>query len=267
MQQPPGFSNYPRGGGGYSRPPGVYFDTISTAFRMIQAQIATWILTSLVSIIIVGGLYALISGFEWVTGISRMGMGTMPDGKPTVTDFGAYGFGLLLQLLLGLPATIVGLCMVAGIAKMAIRQSAGEAIQMPDLFNGFQNIGSVAVAGLLVSLMTTLGIYCCCIPGIYLQGISAFSVLIASTQNMGPIDAIGESFSKLKPFAWAMAGLMIVAGFLTGIGVIACGVGLLFTFPIYGIVLGLTYASFFPQGGLISYGDPSQGGYGSPGQG
>lgn len=224
----------------------------------------TWILTSLVAIIIVGGIYGLVTALQLVTGIATMGMGRTETGIQTVTDFGGFGLGMVLRILLTLPISILGLCMVAGIARMAIRQSAGETIQMQDLFNGFQNIGSVAVAGVLVSLMTTLGFYCCCIPGIYLQGISAFAVLIASLQNMGPIDAIGESFTVLKPFAWAMAGLMIVAGFVTGIGAIACGVGLLFTFPIYGIVLGLTYDSFFPQGG---YGYPGQGGYGAPGQG
>jgi hypothetical protein len=54
------------------------------------------------------------------------------------------------------------------------------------------------------------------------------------------------SYNALKPFAWGMFIFMFVVGLCAGLGACLCGVGLLFTYPIYVLAVALTYNNFFP---------------------
>ena len=212
---------------------------------MIQAQWQTWIVTSLIMSIVVFGISF---GLSMVVAAMQAGatIGTGPNETPNLALLVP---ALIVRFLTTIVQTTIQMCFTVGIAYMGIRQSKGESIAVDDLFKGFKNFGSVLVVAMLVSFINLLGFCCCIIPGVYLTGLTALAAVIAGFQGIGPIDAIQESMAALKPHAWAMFGLVLVAGLVSGLGVLACCVGILFTLPISGIVLGLTYDTFYPSTG------------------
>ena len=64
---------------------------------------------------------------------------------------------------------VVGIVLLGGLDYMFLRRIRGEAVQIGDVFAGF-NIAflHLALAGLVKWLLTSLGLVLCILPGIYL---------------------------------------------------------------------------------------------------
>jgi uncharacterized membrane protein len=84
----------------------------------------------------------------------------------------------------------------------------------------------------------------CLVPGIYLSGALSISLLIIIKEGLNGVDGLKASMERMKPYAFSMFGLILVSVICSGLGIIACGIGLIVTWPIYSIVLGLTYRDF-----------------------
>src|SRR5262249_2995464 len=108
------------------------------------------------------------------------------------------------------------------------------------------NFGGIALAVLISVVLTELGLVACVIPSFYIFGALAFAPLIAADQRCSGLEAIKLSYATLKPHAWAMFFLIFVAQLASGLGICACGIGLALTFPLYQVVIAITYNSFFP---------------------
>jgi len=57
-----------------------------------------------------------------------------------------------------------------------------------------------------------------------------------------------ESFNKVKPNIWPFLGFSIVSNIIGSIGAIACGIGVIFTFPIQACILTVAYRDVFGGG-------------------
>src|SRR3954468_20814356 len=65
---------------------------------------------------------------------------------------------------------IVGFVLMGGLDYMFLRRIRGEAVQIGDVFAGFNlALLNLAMAGLVKSLLVSLGLILCIIPGIYLD--------------------------------------------------------------------------------------------------
>jgi len=240
QHEQPGFSNYPRAGGGYStdpytRPAGVYFDSIGQAWRMVQANFGTWVPSVLVAGIIA---YAVTVPINF--GGNYLIYGSV---------FGSRTFSftsLIVSVLLGLLQGCITNVMAAGMLFMGVKQARNEQIGVGDIFCGFRRFGSIIIASLLTTIFIELGFCLLLLPGIFLAGAFAFVPLLIVDRDMQPWEAIVASYEALKAHAWAMFALVFVAGLASALGVCACGVGALFTAPIYMVTIGLTYNTFFP---------------------
>ena len=100
-------------------------------------------------------------------------------------------------------------------------------------------IGSIAY-----SCAVTLGALLCIVPGIYLAGALAFTNLIVIVMGLPGIEGLKRSYEMLKPYAWSMFGLLLVSGCVSGLGFLLCCVGILITWPIQQVVLGLHFRDF-----------------------
>jgi uncharacterized membrane protein len=75
-----------------------------------------------------------------------------------------------------------------------------------------------------------------------------FTSLLIVDRGMDGIAAMRESWVALKG-QWAMAGVfVVVVGIVAAIGIIGCGVGVLFTLPIAFRSVALLYRDFYPEG-------------------
>ena len=244
-QDPSGYSNYPRANfstGQSQRPPGVYFDAIGIAWRMVQAEMSTWVLTSLVFGILV---YAIILPINLGTNILFYGsiLG------PTIPSATTYAVGILTGLI---PGMLIGVIQ-AGMLNMAVKQARGEPIRVGDMFKGFSHIGHIMLAALITTILTYIGIVLLIIPGMFAIGLFTFVPILIVDQKMTAFEAIETCWKNLKPHALAIFALVFVAALLSGLGVCLLCVGILFTIPIFILTIGLTYTYFFPAAVSTGY--------------
>jgi len=127
---------------------------------------------------------------------------------------------------------------------MAIRQINGERISIDDFFR----IGDVAAPLLgmsaLLATAVMIGAYMCYIPGFILSGLFMFAPALVVDRKLKAVDALTTSFNMLKS-NWLMATLFyFVISLLSGLGVLACCVGVLVTVPLMYLSVAVGYQSF-----------------------
>jgi uncharacterized membrane protein len=239
-------SNYPRGDAGnanYAMPtrgPGVYFDYIGIAWKMI---------TKNPSVYIVGGIVMLIAAVavQLPAQVVSMIMGGSKVTVDPTTGATSGGPSLALipvTLVLSLVSTAVTTALMAGMSLAAIEEADTGSTRFETLFSGFKNFGNLLVGSILYTLAIYIGMLFCLVPGIYLSGALSLTLLIIIKEGVSGVDGLKASMERMKPYAFSMFGLTLVSTICSGLGAIACGIGLLVTWPIYSIVVGLTYRDF-----------------------
>lgn len=166
--------------------------------------------------------------------------------------------GPLARLLIDPP-------MQAGIAIVCLAQLKGREWTFGDFFGGFQHFGPLLGNYLLTAL---IGV-CCLIPvivgvvvlavvseqrnrdlmqvvGLMLLAVAAinipaaiyimiratmFNVQFIVERGCGPVEAIQASWTISSGHFWGLFGAAIVIGVIAFVGVLLCGIGLLFTVP------------------------------------
>lgn len=253
FQQPPGGSQVPPGAptpNPYG--PRVDFEAIGTAWRMITADLGTWIVTTLIVLVIT---YALNMGIQVVMRIAFPIFGAenpfMPQlgaSRPVSAEgmwsafFMIYGFLFLTSLLL----QALTMTLNVGIMEMAVRRLEGRPISVGDVFVGFNHFIPILGISLATNLLAAIGFFLCIVPMFLVYGVLSFAPLLIVRGRARGIDALGMSFNILKPHMWMMALLVFCAQLLSGLGVCACCIGALFTYSIFPITIGVLYSSFFP---------------------
>ena len=242
-QDPSGYSNYPRdiyGGGDpnnpYQRPPGVYFDSFSQAWKIAQLNLGTWVLATLVSLFLPYICYIPINfGLNVAIYGSIMG--------PTAFDMKTFVFSILIGLIPGQVFYIFH----TGLLCMGVKQARGEVVVLGDLFIGFRRFGSILLAGVISTIVIYTGLILLLVPGLFVIGLLGFYPIIIIEKNLSPLDALKEVYGKIGSQAWAIFAFMFVGGLMETVSACCCLVPLLFTTPIYIIGMGLTYNNFFPR--------------------
>ena len=225
------------------RPPSgaaVSFEAISIAWFYVKNDLGSFVGGTA---IILGILYGINLPISF--GVNYMVYGSMgPAGQFELNK-------VLETVLLPLPlyALTQGLLAVFQVGMMEVfyRKQMGEQAVFGDFFAGFRKFGPVFVAGTISYVLTLLGTCLLIIPALYLQGALAFAPMIAFKQEVGGVEAVKRSMNTLKgSHAWSMFGLLFVSSLLVGLGACACGVGLLFTFPLLWGSVAVNYYNFFP---------------------
>ena len=192
---------------------------------------------------------------------------------------------MVLQIAIGIVPFVGGIAQgllsgvfQAGFAWMILRQARGEKAEVGDLFAGFQrNLGNLILEGLVSGLIigafmipaiAAIGIGVLVgaknnDPSIALIGVGvllalaalpvvvylavswAFSSLLVIDRQMGFWDAMKLSRATVGPLFWTVFLLLFLAALIGGAGVLACGVGVLFTMPIGSAVIVRGYERLF----------------------
>ncbi len=77
------------------------------------------------------------------------------------------------------------------------------------------------------------------------QAFLMFGMFLIVDRQMEWIPASKESIDIVKTNFWPFFGLSAVAGIIGSLGAIACGIGAVFTIPIQGCILAVTYREVF----------------------
>lgn len=237
----PGYSNYPRAGAAQigQRPPGAHFDFISESFTIIRSDLGTWVAVSLLTLLVT---YAVSIPLSFVGNLLTYGsfLGGAAPGASTVPNLLGVGFSIVTTAL----TYALSFLLLVGQGMMGLAAARGARPQVMDLFAPFRLFVPVFVTSLAVSILIFLGLVLLILPGIIAVGLLVMAPFAAYDQRLSPGDAIRWSVEQSKPHMWGIFGLGFVASIVSGLGVLLCCVGYLFTAPVFGIVLGLTYGTF-----------------------
>lgn len=208
---------------------GIDFAVLSEGFELVSKNWVTYTVFSLLMLVANYAVSMIISlPFTIGNAINPPGPGD---------DMVAF---FVQQQLQSIPLTILttviggvvtGL-MMGGIAIVSLKLLRGEKAELGDAFNAFSMFAPLAVAGIVYNLSVTIGFYLCCIPGLIVGGLLMPLFPIIVNERLGLKDALSKSLTLTKNHLAMAAVFFLVQGIVAVLGVIACCVGFLFTYPV-----------------------------------
>ncbi len=153
---------------------------------------------------------------------------------------------LLNQQIVGILSYPVLMPILAGIIMMAIHHSRAQEVDFKSIFNYYHLIGKLALAGVLIYILTIVGFLLLILPGIYISVAYAFTVPLIVDKNMDVWEAMEHSRKTVTKHWFKVAGLMGLLTIIMLVSAIPLGIGLIWTIPLMFITLyGLAYPIMF----------------------
>ncbi len=230
------YSPYPRNqpGSMTARPARVSLDCISEAIQLVKQDAGMWVVATIVSWAIGYAVQLAVS-----MGISMI-VGPQPTFEIAVTV-------ILVSVVVSVLSGTVSYLFFAGMVQMALAKLDGGSVDISQLFTGFGRFPHMLVGVAISTVAIYLGMFLLIVPGVFVAGALAFVPVLVVRQNLSGIEAIAKSWEVLKPHAFSMFGFMIVLGLLLVAGLLACGVGVLFAYPVTCAAMAIQYRAFFPE--------------------
>jgi HEAT repeat protein len=225
--------------------PVIRFEALGYAWRLLKANLGTWVLATLVMGLGLMGLQIAV-GLLSIPGQIAEGLvfrGALPFSPVAL---GVFALNLALQGLF-----------TGGMYRLALKQVDGETVRVGQLLNVRDVIPALMLGSLLYALGFYIGLFLLVIPGLIFAGLSMFTMPLIVDRRLGGVEAIGASWAALNR-CWLQATLfqfvllvVLLSGFLL------CGLGLFVTLPLYCLAVAAQYRGFFPgQGKPKAVADP-----------
>ena len=228
----------------------VRFEDIGVAFQLLQKQLGAWVGAGAIATF---SFAAVVIPFYVILFAALMRQGERINPATLI------GPGILMFVGLIVLSAIT----TSGMYQMALKQLRGQTLRVGDMFANIKKSGPVfglllllglvggliggVLGALLGPIMGPFASFVTSIPSYIAGALSSLSVLLVLDQNMSPVDAIKESWTKLKSEIWIALAFILVASMASTIGGLACGIGLIFTLPLYYLCVALMYRNFYPE--------------------
>ncbi len=137
---------------------------------------------------------------------------------------------------------------IVGIMMLAINYSRGEAIEFKSIFNYYHLMGKLALAGILIYIMTVIGFILLILPGIYLSIAYVFTLPLIADKGMDVWDAMELSRKTVTKHWFKIFGLFFLLSLFMVVGILTLGIGLIWAVPLLFVTLyGLLYPVIFDE--------------------
>jgi uncharacterized membrane protein len=155
---------------------------------------------------------------------------------------GSASGSVALQVVLNLVGWLVGLFLALGWFRVALEVTQGRRPEVGDVFKA-EGYGPYIVASIVFGIGFFIGIVLCVIPGIIFAVVFGFYGFVAAEQGNAavPMETLKRAAEITRGHRWQLFGLAIVLALINLVGLLACGVGLLFTSGITIIAWAYTY--------------------------
>jgi len=143
-------------------------------------------------------------------------------------------YTIIVVCLISIPfgGFLVALPLIAGFYLAADYLVNGKIIRLEDMFDGFKHFLNLFLFTLLSSILIFLGFLALILPGIYLIAGYVFAPFFIIFGRMDLWDAMEISRKVVHKEWFSIFIFILVLGLLNFVGMLALGVGLLFTIPI-----------------------------------
>jgi uncharacterized membrane protein len=129
----------------------------------------------------------------------------------------------------------------AGIARFSLKVARGEPYAFGDVFAGGPFFLSVLVTHFIVSIAVGIGLVLLIVPGVVLALGLCMAVPLIVDRNVGPIDALTESWKVTEGNRINLFIFWLIAMALGIAGVCACGIGILLVAPLLWVAFFYVY--------------------------
>jgi uncharacterized membrane protein len=155
--------------------------------------------------------------------------------------------GAAPRIILQLIGFVVGIVLAMGLIRASLAVVEGRTPEVNMLFqtDGF---GPYLVASILVGLGVFVGLVACIVPGVILAIMwQFFGYVIVENPTMGPVDAMRRSADITRGNRWPLLGLGLLLIGINILGLLACVIGLIFSYGITVVTLAYTYKTLSGQ--------------------
>lgn len=122
--------------------------------------------------------------------------------------------------------------LLCGYYYIILNKIRGGKINIGDLAKGFNFFVPALLAFLLISILTTIGLIFCIVPGLIIGAMYQFTFPLIVEKKLGFWEAMEESRKIIWPHIFQFTIFIIVLGLIVILGVLLCCVGTLITIPI-----------------------------------
>ncbi len=221
-----------------------------------------------------GDTWRTVADFPEITGTAPSGGGAAPAAAPSgmgarpIDIIGCYerSWNLLkanfwplvgVSVLVGLLYACLGYSQYSGLFFVSplfggiisggyyyfiLLRIRGQPTTVGDAFAGFTKAFlSLLVAGLLMSIFITVGMFCLLLPGIYLAVAYSFTPILAVDRGLGFWEAMERSRKAVTRQWWRVFGLLLLSIPFVLLGFAALGVGIFVALPLIGGAFAYAY--------------------------
>lgn len=149
--------------------------------------------------------------------------------------------GVLTQLIIMLVTYPLG----AGILMLGIKRARNEDVSPRMIFDYYPQTIPIFLLYLLMTLLIVLGLVLLILPGIYLMIAYLFALPLLVERKLGIWDALETSRKAITPYWFRFAGLVLVMVVIILLSLIPLGIGLIWTLPMFSVILGIVYRNMF----------------------
>ncbi len=153
---------------------------------------------------------------------------------------------LLNQQIVTILSYPVLMPLIAGVIMLAIHYSRGESIEFKSIFNYYHLMGKLALASILIYIMTVIGFVLLVLPGIYLSIAYVFTLPLIVDKGMDVWAAMELSRKAVTKHWFKVFGLFFLLSLIMALGALVLGIGLIWAVPLMFVTLyGLLYPLIF----------------------
>jgi hypothetical protein len=202
---------------------------------MVTTNMGPFVVASLVAFVPL----ILFGGIGYVIYMATMMPSIMANKNPDIgAMLAAQG---LMYLLIFIGQALAGPGFVS-IARLAVKCYRMEPVSNEDALWGWKNrLGPSIVLGIVVQIGSALGAIACGIGQLVTGGmLSGAYAAYVEGDEIAPMDAVTRSWETFKPHWLNVAGVFLVASMLSGVGAMACYIGIVVTYPM--LIASMTHA-------------------------
>ena len=146
-----------------------------------------------------------------------------------------------VQTLISAVSTIF----TGGLMYLGVRQAAARSISWRMIFAGFPLAVSLLIASILMLLLVVIGFALLVLPGIYLSVGYTMVLPLMLDRGLGPWEAMEASRRAIHKVWWKVFGIFLVMGLIYLVSAIPLGFGLIWTVPMFVVLVGVIYRYLF----------------------
>lgn len=222
----------------------LFGEWLNEGFFLLKKEWAIWMLAMLIYFIPIVLIQSIGQAFTDRL-ILPTGSGTLSLQEMMQQLLKNLTGSIVVGLLTAFAVNFVQAFFFGGLFRMAFKQIQNQEIRINDLFSGLDLFVKILVAAFIITIIEFVAMLFCFIPSLIAKGLLFFTIPLIVRKNAEPVEAIQESFQAAKS-EWLMMTLFVfVLNILSVVGIIACCIGILFTFPLLILVNAVAYRDWF----------------------